>query len=126
MKVRMTDHSIRIRLGRDEIARLCTGETIDMTCRFPAASLLSFELGTMEECDDLSAVLSGPTVSVGVPYRWIDGWLDDDREGFMSEIELGADERLEIRLEKDFKCLHRDLGGSDQTFPHPDEKKTGQ
>jgi len=108
MKVRMTDDSIRIRLGRNEISRLHGGESIGMTCHFPATASLSFVLGTEAEGDDITAAFSGQIVSVSVTCSWLDGWLEDDREGFIAGIDLGSDQSLEIRVEKDFKCLHRE------------------
>jgi Family of unknown function (DUF7009) len=122
MKARITHNSIRLRLSRDDISRLGRTLPVETACEFPNGGILSFELCVDSEIDNMRADPDGVRIRILLPGAWIKGWLDDDREGFAASLDLESGNTLELQVEKDFKCLHRDTDPSFGSFPHPKEK----
>ena len=110
MKVRITDNSLRFRLVQSEVRSLAAGEPVKTYVEFNSEQVLAYTLQASTSTDDVSLVLTGVHISVGVPDGWLIGWPDDDRVGFEAEVTFPSGNRVSVQIEKDFPCGHSKHG----------------
>ena len=122
MKIRMKGNSLRLRVGRSELARFLEDGYIDETIHFAAAPVASFTctLEVAPQSDRATTVRYKPCeVGVVLTPEQVRLWQRDDQVGIYTHIDLGAGRTLEIIVEKDFACL--DGSDSLDTFDNPNE-----
>ena len=129
MKLRMEGNSIRLRLGRSDLAEFAGHGQIEEELSFPGGRRLVYGLEVSNASDRPSAALHeipiGVRLVVHLPESWVGGWADSDRVGFESQIPLEDGNRLTILVEKDLECRHRPKKEQD-AFPHPvADRKSG-
>lgn len=125
MKLRIRGNSIRLRLGRAEVAELVeTGKVEEMT-EFGAGQCLQYALITSADVQGPRATFRPARIELVVPERLARDWAAGDDVGISAEQSLGtrAGEAGTLRLliEKDFACL-KAPPGEDQSdaFSHPE------
>jgi hypothetical protein len=113
MKLRLHAGSLRLRLSQSEVARLHdTGEVHDAVVFAPGKELrYALETGPSVEP---TATFDDNRIRVVLPTRMAMQWIETDQTG----IEASTGE-LQLLIEKDFKCLHREPGLDEDTFPNP-------
>ena len=108
MKLRIKGNSIRLRLGRSEVARLVAGDAIVETTSFDPRGLQRLEYRLVASPDSAAVAASfeaGSGLVVRVPTGLIQGW------GTTGQISLSATQpaeqgaTLRILIEKDLECL---------------------
>ena len=125
MKIRMTEHSVRLRVGRSELARFLEVGRIEETVRFAPAPEASFTYG-------LESFAPG-TRTMAVCYRQcgltvfitpeqVALWRKEDEVGIYARDDTGTDKALEVIVEKDFDCLNRNDSQNADAFPNPSQK----
>ncbi|MEX0601585.1 MAG: hypothetical protein WD423_16330 [Rhodothermales bacterium] len=118
MKLRLSGDSIRLRLSPSDLAKFEKVGHVDESVPLRGGPL-HFTLQAAKEVDDLDAVLEGTSLRVRLPAAWVPAWIASDRVGFEASIPLERGGTLNILVEKDFRCLHKESTVSD-AFPHPD------
>lgn len=118
MKLRLSGDSIRLRLSPSDLAKFEVAGHVKESVPLPGGPL-HFTLQGAKEIEDLEAVLEGTSLQVRLPASWIPDWIASDRVGFEASIPLEHGGTLNILVEKDFRCLHKEAAESD-AFPHPD------
>ena len=108
MKLRIKGNSIRLRLGRSEVARLVAGEAVVETTSFDPLGHQRLEYRLVPSPDVATIAASfeaGSHLVVRVPTSLVQGW------GTTDQISLGATQpvadgaTLRILIEKDLECL---------------------
>lgn len=121
MKLRIEGNSIRLRLGRSDLAEFARQGRIEEELCFPDGRRLVYGLEVSDATDTPSAALNeipiGVQLVVHLPESWVGGWMDSDRVGFESLISLEEGKQLTILVEKDLECRHRPKKEQD-AFPH--------
>ena len=121
MKLRLRGNTIRLRLKREEVDQIGSGESIIEQTRFPD-TILTYRLDVSDD-DRLVAEFGDGRLVVQVPRSSAAEWAVSDQVSLLAEQELGDAETLSILVEKDFRCLtpgdHRPSDDDEDTFPHP-------
>jgi len=116
MKLRIRENSIRLRLGKSEVAQLAKDGSIHASIRFSAApkAQLRYSLATSPTDREISAYLVDSEIKVTVPVDLARKWANSERIGLKHEQQIDQQESLAILIEKDFHSLE----------PRPDEDQS--
>lgn len=120
MKLRLHQNTARLRLDRDEVARLRAEGHVHGETRFGPALRLTYALEVSPTAEAVRVRAEADGVTVLVPTALAQEWIGTDRTGFTCEQPVGGGASLRLTVEKDFRCLHRDGPGEAAAFPHPD------
>ena len=118
MKLRILGNSIRLRVSQSDLASLLDGGAVEERVAFPGGSALIYRL---ESCAGASAeaAYQSDRIVIRFPSAEIERWARPDEVTMQAELPLGS-ERLELLVEKDFKCLSPRDGEDDaDLFPNP-------
>ncbi|NNC64844.1 MAG: hypothetical protein HKN84_08680 [Gammaproteobacteria bacterium] len=118
MKLRILGSSIRLRLSQSDLTALLGGGAVEDSVLFPTGSVLTYRLessgGSTAEAD-----YGNDRVVIRFPIVEIERLARPDEVTMRAELPL-ADGRLELRVEKDFRCLSPREGEDDtDLFPNP-------
>ncbi len=119
MKLRIKGNTIRLRLTQTEVDNLANGVVEDKT-QFPTGNSLVYRIksGVAFNVDFKEGV-----ISISVAANEIKSWASSDKIELANSVELENKERLEISIEKDFKCLtDRPKEDESDMYPNPLEK----
>ena len=108
MKLRIKGNSIRLRLGRSEVARLVGGEAVVETTSFDPAGLqrLEYRLVASPETAAVAASFeAGSRLVVRVPTGLVQGWGRTDQISLSATQPASDGACLRILIEKDLECL---------------------
>lgn len=108
MKLRLTKTMIRLRLGRDELAQFTSAGRITVTVAITPKTSFTYALERDAEANQPTARLSRSALTVHVPPAVADTWASTDQIGFEAEQETGNDAPLQILVEKDLGCQHKE------------------
>lgn len=122
MKLRIRGNSIRLRLGRSEVARLGTDGHVEETIAFGPneGDVLSYALATSAEVVQVAARMTPGAITVLLPVSVAGQWVATDQVTIAAEQPgVGPDGAgvLRILVEKDFTCLHTGSDESGDTYP---------
>ena len=123
MKLRLRNNSIRFRLTQSEVARLAEDGTVEEAINFGPlpTEALTYVLSASADSDAIKAEFNGERIEVFIPKTAVDLWSSTDQVGIeaVQNIDNG---KLQILIEKDFRCLEPRTGGDDEdTFPNPQQ-----
>jgi len=122
MKLRMTGNSVRLRVGRSELARFLQEGHIEETIRFapPPHGTFTWALELGPPGSAKAAVRYVPCdLAVVVTLEQVDLWREGDPVGIYSKVDLGDGRKLELIVEKDFACLDGRDSEEVDTFANP-------
>ena len=119
MKLRIKGNTIRFRLTQTEIDTIASGAVEDKT-QFPGGNALVYKIQTGHA---FTAEFTERTVLITAPFQVIKEWATSDKVSIEKSIELENGTKLEVSLEKDFKCLtERPKEDESDMYPNPLEK----
>ena len=118
MKLRISGNSIRLRLSRSEVAHFDLTGQIEDVVEFGPVSKLSYMLTAVED-SDLRSSYTTSGIRVQVPRDLAQEWARTDGVAISAEQPIGDSKTLQILIEKDFQCLHKDSGASADAYPNP-------
>ena len=113
MKLRIRGNSIRLRLGKHEVAALREGGLVEEAVAFPGGHALAYAI-ERRDVASLGARFDGRRIVVEVPNALAREFCDGDGVGFD-----GASGELKILVEKDWQCLAPRNEDESDAFPHP-------
>jgi hypothetical protein len=117
MKIRIKGNSIRIRLSKLEVKKLCNEKEISETTQFPN-SIFTYKL-MAKDINELAADYLENVMYVYFPERETLTWYDANLITYKGSMQLANGNNLSIIVEKDFVCLdHTDEDQSDN-YPNP-------
>ncbi len=120
MKLRIRDDTIRLRLGRSEVARVARGEAV-WAATHVAGRVFAYGLVPDPSVTALAARFDGDRLTVHVPCDEARAWATGEAVGLSGAQAEPGGHRLALLVEKDFACL-KPREGEDESdaFPHPD------
>lgn len=112
MKLRIRGNSIRLRLGRDEVAALRERGLVEESTAFAGGRLVY----AIERRDlpAIAASFDGRRIAVLVPNAVAFDFCDSERVGFD-----GTAGELRVLVEKDWQCLAPRDEDESNAYPHP-------
>jgi len=125
MKLRIHDNSIRLRLSRTEVATFGATGYVFETLGFGEASDFTYSLEGSESQEGIAAVHTPHTISILVPHTLAQEWTSTDEVSISGTQPLPGGRNLQILIEKDFKCIHQNAEGDEDSYPNPLASTTG-
>ena len=116
MKLRIRGNSIRLRLGKSEVAQLAKDGRVEESIQFSAVpkSQLSYTLVTSPIEKEISAQLADYEIKIIVPEGMARGWANSEHIGLKHVQQIDPEISLAILIEKDFHSLE----------PRPDDDQS--
>jgi hypothetical protein len=122
MKIHIRGNSMRIRVGRSELAHFLHEGRIEDTIQFTPApeARLTYALEVSPDDTAQTQVRYSPQeVAVILAPRQVVQWSVETEVGVYTKVPIGAGDSLELIIEKDFACLDRSDEGNKDTFANP-------
>jgi len=112
MKLRLRGDRVRLRLDRADLDRLAAEGriTAELLTRGHSAARWSYGVHLDPAVETLAVRLDAAGFRVLLPVGSGGDWLASEDEGF-----YGEDGGLHISLERDYRCLHRDAAGPEES-----------
>ena len=104
MKIRIKDNSIRFRLTKSEVKKLCTEGYLQSTTELNTATL-TYAIQVQENMQSLNADFVNNKITLLFPSAEAAVWNDSDRITYENTVILNSGNSLKLLLEKDFICL---------------------
>lgn len=118
MKIRIQGNSVRFRLTKSEVERLCEHGSISEQTHFPGQSF-TYAVEAKEGIRSLQAHFTQDTIGLQVPLDQLKDWKDSAKVGFYREMPLANAQTLSLKLEKDFTCLEERGEDESDNYPNP-------
>jgi hypothetical protein len=118
MKLRLQGNSLRLRLNQQEVAQFSKTGYVEESIDFGAGASLTYILESSSKIEIPQAIFRGGQLRVQMPSAAGNEWVTTDRVGVSGEQALAGGKQLEIVIEKDFQCIHRDEPEPD-AYPNP-------
>jgi hypothetical protein len=125
MKLRIHDNSIRLRLSRTEVELFAATGHIFEALEFGEVHDFTYSLEGSESQESIAAVHTPHTISILVPHTLAQEWTSTDEVSISGTQRLPGGRRLQILIEKDFKCIHQTVQGDEDAYPNPLASTTG-
>jgi hypothetical protein len=119
MKLRIRDNSVRIRIARNELVRLASGQMVEQRTEFSTSAILVTVVEPTDHTDRFTATFEAGRIKLQVPIDQIRELAETERVGIESHQPITENRSLQILLEKDFDCLHPKADENIDTFPNP-------
>jgi hypothetical protein len=105
MKLRILDHSIRLRLKRSEVAALVSKGIVECSTRFGPGACFHYQIVLDASEEHVSASFADNVMRVAVSPQQAAWWARSETVAMRSEA--GDDEGgPKVLIEKDFPCAH--------------------
>ena len=114
MKLRVKGNSIRVRLTKSEVEKICSGNTLEDKTVF-GENVFKYKLERSDSAKELTAEFVAGTIIIQIPSSLTDNWNANNTVGFKSMTKDG----LYILIEKDFKCLDETTEDQSDNFENP-------
>lgn len=118
MKLRIQGNSLRLRLSRSEVMRFNEKLIIEDTVDF-GTSTLTYLLSVSHNADAVSAKYNGDIIEVQVPAALAQDWAGTEQVSIAAEQKLENGTRLQLLIEKDFKCAHNSQDANADAYLNP-------
>ena len=120
MKIRIRGNSIRMRLSKTDVRRLCESGCLQEETVFPNSRFVY----ALQKADtaELSASFEDNTIRLLVPATFLANWHANNVVGMNSNMPVSETVSLYLLIEKDFACL--DHSSEDQSDNYENPNKT--
>ncbi|MFN5364528.1 MAG: DUF7009 family protein [Bacteroidota bacterium] len=116
MKLRLDEHSVRLRLGKSDISALENLGSVKTMISLPGGNL-EYGIETGTNIEKVKCILSGSAFLVLLPAAQTERWIKSDDVGIYASVTVGNDgNKVQIILEKDFPCKHDDAEKQSDRF----------
>ena len=129
MKLRIKGNSIRLRLLRSEVERLCSADIVSEEIRFGTATdqALKYSIAASDGIEEVTVQFSDNQIVVLLPESVAMNWTGGDDVGIEASIDVGNYTELSVLVEKDFECVGRpDDPDKADAFPNPSTACSGE
>jgi hypothetical protein len=113
MKLRLRHNSLRLRVGRSELASFLESGIVEDSVDFPSIPLV-YILHSSDECKEMQATFNNGWITVSVPMEQGRAWAEGDQVGLENKYR-----GISILVEKDWECVRPSGEDNEDTFPHP-------
>jgi hypothetical protein len=115
MKLRIRGNSIRFRLTQSDVESIKSHGSVEESTEFATEFNFAYSIVVDENFHEIVASYINNKIIVSIPELISVNWLNSTDTGIYA-----THGKLEIAIEKDFKCLVPRSGDDDlDTFPHP-------
>ena len=118
LKLRIHGNSIRLRLSRSEVELCASQGYLRSSLDFGAMGRFDYSLETSEDFT-FRCAYGSDGILVTVPRNVLNDWASSDRVEISSTIKVSEEATLQLLVEKDFQCLHKDEVDNSDSFPNP-------
>lgn len=116
MKLRLDEHSARLRLNKSDIKALEIQGFVKTGIVLPGG-YLEYGIETRSDIEKVECILSGSAFLVLLPAAQSERWTKSDDVGIYASTPVGNEgKEVQIILEKDFPCKHGDSGEAPNRF----------
>lgn len=120
MKLRIKGNSLRFRLTKSEVEKLCASGYLEELISF-GSNELTYSLKSSENVKEISAEFNGNKISVNIPASFIKDWDVNDIISFDSDKIISDKEKLYILIEKDFQCIEKTTEDQSDNYENPNK-----
>ena len=113
MKLRVNDHSVRLRVRRSEVKAFAETGSAWSTLQMPGGHTLTFGISS-SPTTQLTVSSTGDRVEVLIPRDQGQLWSTTDQVGI-----YGRHESVDILVEKDFRRTSAQSPDDDDRYPNP-------
>jgi hypothetical protein len=108
-------------VSRSELNRFLGGDRIAETVRFATApeAKLTYALLRGPAATGAEVQYNGQEVTVVLSEQQSELWAQESEVGVYTGVDIGADGKLEVIVEKDFACLDASEEENKDTFANP-------
>lgn len=119
MKIRIKGNSIRMRLTKTDVSRLCESGYLEEQTIFPGTRFMY----ALEKADVtvLSATFENNKITLHVPASFLKDWAVNDIIGLDAQMPLPSAESLYLLIEKDFACLDHTTEDQSDNYENPNK-----
>jgi hypothetical protein len=117
VKLRIRADTLRLRLTRSEIDRLCEQGRVAQAIHFGPGSALEYAI-ELADAERVHARYEPSTITIVLPRAAALAWAGGEEVG-ISAIQPLPEGELALLIEKDFHCLVPRGEQDDDAFPHP-------
>jgi len=122
MKLRIQGSSLRFRLTQKEVQRIHQQESVRELVQLGSSNpTFSYSLNVHTDERPLTVLYRNNEISVSIPKQMAQQWAATDQVGIEEHITLESKNTLHVLVEKDFRCLHRDVTEEPDQYPNPQE-----
>ena len=129
MKLRIKGNTIRLRLLRSEVERLCSADIVSEEIRFGTATdqALKYSIAASDGIEEVTVQFSDNQILVLLPESVAMNWTGGGDAGIQTSIDVGNNTELSVLIEKDFECVGRpDDPDKADAFPNPSTACSGE
>ncbi|MDQ7041400.1 MAG: hypothetical protein Q9M35_10725 [Rhodothermus sp.] len=112
MKLRLTEHTLRLRLDADDLETLRRTGRVELATPFDAQTMFTCTLRIDAQTAVPAAHLDGARLTVLLPTEEAQKWLESDQIGIEARQTAGPNRTLKLLIEKDIGCQHKPRGHS--------------
>ena len=120
MKIRIKDNSVRYRLTKSEVKKLCEEGFISCKTEFNSLTL-TYQIQVKENINNLFADFIDNTITLFFPSSEAKDWNTSDRITYENSITLNNGNSLKLLLEKDFICLDHTHEDQSDNYENPNK-----
>jgi hypothetical protein len=113
MKLRLLHNSVRLRVGRSEVASFLDSGMVEDSVDFPSMPLV-YILNSSDEIKEIQASFTNGWITVNVPQEQGRIWAEGDQVGMQNQYR-----GISILIEKDWECLQPSAEENSDAFPRP-------
>lgn len=118
MKIRIRGNSIRFRLTKTEVEKLCNKGVIEELTQFEKTSFFYAVKETTEK-EELFGSFENNGILLYVPSILLKNWQHNATVGFYHNQRLKGGTELMLTLEKDFVCMDETVEDQSDNYPNP-------
>ncbi len=121
MKLRIQGNSLRLRLTQAEVQRIGEGKPVQEVMRIGEGNpAFSYSLSIHADQQPVIVAYQNHEIRVRVSEQVAHRWVTTNQVGIEERIFSEDTPLLHILIEKDFRCLHRDVQDEPDQFPNPE------
>lgn len=118
MKIRIQRNSVRYRLSKTDIEKLCNDGYLEEVTPFGHADFI-YAVTRSADASALSASFENGKILLRIPQKFTDGWADNNVIGHSGEMHVANGDVLKLLIEKDFKCLDNVTEDQSDNYENP-------
>lgn len=118
MKIRIQGNSVRFRLSRTEVEKLCSTGQIEDATSF-GITQFGYAVKSDATIEQLTASYTEHQITLSVPQSFLENWPDNQLVGFEANMLLDGENTLYLLIEKDFKCLDNTTEDQSDNYENP-------
>lgn len=118
MKIRIQRNSVRFRLSKTEVEKLCSEGYIEETTSFGDTSF-KYAVKRYGTTGELMATFGNGCITMLVPEKLLINWPENSVIGFDAMMPITGNETLSLLLEKDFRCIDNTTEDQSDHYDNP-------